>query len=96
MIRTTWTFRIPGSSSLSEGLHPYGMFTFDQSLAKLVMQKLVTYEEAIKNSASPSDFALQFRGVSGGGDGLETGADSAFGAGDQSSGGDLEIDRFGK
>jgi twitching motility protein PilT len=53
--------------AIAEGLHPYGMVTFDQSLATLVKQRLVTYEEAIKHSTSPSDFALLFRGVSGGG-----------------------------
>jgi twitching motility protein PilT len=51
--------------AISEGLHPYGMMTFDQSLATLVKQRLVTYEEAVKHSTSPSDFALLFRGVSG-------------------------------
>jgi twitching motility protein PilT len=51
--------------AISEGLHPYGMVTFDQSLASLVKQRLVTYEEAVKHSTSPSDFALLFRGVSG-------------------------------
>ena len=51
--------------AISEGLHPYGMMTFDQSLAALVKQRLVTYEEAVKHSTSPSDFALLFRGVSG-------------------------------
>ena len=30
----------------------------------LVKQRLVTYEEAVKHSTSPSDFALLFRGVS--------------------------------
>jgi len=50
--------------AITEGLHPYGMVTFDQSLAALVKQRLVTYEEAMKHSTSPSDFALLFRGVS--------------------------------
>jgi twitching motility protein PilT len=53
-------------TAISEGLHPYGMQSFDQSLAKLVKERLVTYEEAVKNSTNPSDFALLFRGVSGG------------------------------
>jgi twitching motility protein PilT len=53
-------------NAIQEGLHPYGMMTFDQSLATLVKQRLVTYEEAVKHSTSPSDFALLFRGVSGG------------------------------
>jgi twitching motility protein PilT len=52
-------------TAIQEGLHPYGMMTFDQSLAELVKQRLVTYEEAVKHSTSPSDFALLFRGVSG-------------------------------
>lgn len=52
-------------TAISEGLHPYGMTSFDQSLAALVKDQLVTYEEAIKHSSSPSDFALLFRGVSG-------------------------------
>jgi twitching motility protein PilT len=52
-------------TAISEGLHPYGMMSFDQSLAGLVKDQLVTYEEAIKHSSSPSDFALLFRGVSG-------------------------------
>jgi twitching motility protein PilT len=51
--------------AITEGLHPYGMISFDQSLASLVKQRLVTYEEAVKHSTSPSDFALLFRGVSG-------------------------------
>lgn len=51
-------------TAISEGLHPYGMTSFDQSLAALVKDQLVTYEEAIKHSSSPSDFALLFRGVS--------------------------------
>jgi twitching motility protein PilT len=54
-------------NAIQEGLHPYGMITFDQSLAALVKQRLVTYEEAVKHSSSPSDFALLFRGVSAGG-----------------------------
>jgi twitching motility protein PilT len=52
-------------NAIQEGLHPYGMMTFDQSLANLVKERLVTYEEAVKHSTSPSDFALLFRGVSG-------------------------------
>jgi twitching motility protein PilT len=51
--------------AIAQGKHPYGMMTFDQSLAELVKAKLVTYEEALRNSSSPSDFALFFRGVSG-------------------------------
>jgi twitching motility protein PilT len=55
--------------AIAQGKHPYGMMTFDQSLSELVKGKLVTYEEALRNSSSPSDFALLVRGVSGDGDG---------------------------
>jgi twitching motility protein PilT len=84
--------------AIEEGKHPYGMFSFDQSLADLVMRKLVTYDEAVKNSSSPSDFALLFRGVSGGGSGAwEPSAKNeelSPGSGHNSS--EFEIDRFGK
>ncbi|RMH44953.1 MAG: type IV pilus twitching motility protein PilT [Deltaproteobacteria bacterium] len=53
--------------AIAHGKHPYGMQTFDQCLADLVRRKLVTYETALKHSSNPSDFALLFRGVSGGG-----------------------------
>ncbi len=68
-------------NAIAEGLHPYGMVSFDQSLAALVKQRLITYEEAVKNSSSPSDFALLFRGVSGGNQqGWAPGADPKPGA----------------
>ena len=54
------------NDAMSEGEHPYGMMTFDQSLSTLVKNKLVTYDEALKASSNPADFALVFRGVSGG------------------------------
>jgi len=77
--------------AIAQGLHPYGMMTFDQSLAELVKQRLVTYEEAVKNSSSPSDFALLFRGVSGGGTGGNT-VDTPEGSAHE----EFAIDRFGK
>jgi Tfp pilus assembly ATPase PilU len=52
--------------AIMEGRHPYGMIGFDQCLCELVRQKLVTYDEAARQSSSPSDFSLIFRGVSGG------------------------------
>jgi Tfp pilus assembly ATPase PilU len=62
-------------------MHPYGMITFDQSLANLVKQRLVTYEEAVKHASSPSDFALLFRGVGANADRFAT-ADKDAGNGD--------------
>jgi twitching motility protein PilT len=87
--------------AIAEGAHPYGMITFDQSLANLVKQRLVTYEEAIKHSTSPSDFALVFRGVSGGSTQLTPGGPAGAGGGDSTSHGDhadaeFQIDRFQK
>jgi len=81
-------------NAISEGLHPYGMMTFDQSLAQLVKQRLVTYEEAVKNSTSPSDFALLFRGVSAGREaGWKPTADTNTGA---ASHAEFEIESFDK
>ncbi len=81
--------------AIAEGKHPYGMFTFDQSLAELVKQRLVTYDAALRQSSSPSDFALLFRGVSGGGSGQDS-DDWNGGAGAPESSHDLDIERFGK
>jgi len=53
--------------AIAQGKDPYGMVSFDQSLAELVQRKLVTYEEALRHATTPDDFALAFRGVSGGG-----------------------------
>lgn len=53
--------------AIAQGKDPYGMNTFDQSLAELVHRRLVTYEDALRHSTTPDDFALAFRGVSGGG-----------------------------
>src|SRR5262249_30069830 len=50
--------------AIKEGRHPYGMVSFDQSLTELVQRHLVTYEEAVRQSTNPDDFALYFRGVS--------------------------------
>ncbi len=72
--------------AIAQGKHPYGMQTFDQSLADLVKSRAITYEEALKHSSSASDFALLFRGVS----------NSADSPTEMSLGNDFEIDRFGK
>jgi twitching motility protein PilT len=81
--------------AIAEGMHPYGMVSFDQSLAALVKQKLVTYDEAVKASSSPSDFALLFRGVSGSAgkwQGSSGGGQSNLGAGNET----FEIEGFDK
>jgi twitching motility protein PilT len=40
------------------------MQTFDQSLMALLNQGLISYEEAMRQSSNPDDFALRFSGVS--------------------------------
>jgi twitching motility protein PilT len=54
-------------TAIAEGRNPYGMISFDQSLTELVQDKWVTYESALRHATNPDDFALYFRGVSGGG-----------------------------
>lgn len=51
--------------AIEESGTTYGMQTFDQSLIALVKSKQVTYEEALKMSSSPEDFAIRYAGVSG-------------------------------
>ncbi len=82
--------------AIAEGLHPYGMTSFDQSLANLVKQRLVTYEEALKNSSTPSDFALLFRGVSGGATAGWTASETKKPAGGAPTHDDFEIDGLDK
>jgi twitching motility protein PilT len=51
--------------AIGQGFVSYGMQTFDQSLMKLYTAKLITYEEAIRQSSNPDDFALKISGISG-------------------------------
>lgn len=83
-------------TAIAEGLHPYGMTSFDQSLAALVKDQLVTYEEAIKSSSSPSDFALLFRGVSGTTSSSWRGASTTSPSLGAMSHDEFEIERFDK
>jgi twitching motility protein PilT len=39
------------------------MQSFDQSLMKLYREGLVTYEEAIRNSTTPTEFELRVKGI---------------------------------
>ncbi len=92
--------------AISTGRDPYGMISFDQSLAELVRSKLVTYEVALSHSTTPDDFALVFRGVSGGGtaDAWQNEQmnkqnqipNSRAGSGAQPNAGELDIERFTK
>jgi twitching motility protein PilT len=53
------------ADAISQGHVSYGMQTFDQSLMSLLQQKLITYEEALRQATNPDDFALRVSGVSG-------------------------------
>ncbi|HXE97828.1 MAG TPA: type IV pilus twitching motility protein PilT [Dongiaceae bacterium] len=52
------------NDAISQGFVTYGMQTFDQSLMKLYSSKLITYEEALRQSSNPDDFALKISGIS--------------------------------
>lgn len=84
------------NDAIKQGKHPYGMQSFDQSLAEIVRDRKITYEEALKQSTSPSDFALLFRGVSGATENWQgqdkSGGNAETGTANQ----EFEIDRFGK
>ncbi|MBE9531601.1 MAG: type IV pilus twitching motility protein PilT [Proteobacteria bacterium] len=48
--------------AIFKGQHTYQMQTFDQSIMQLLGQQLITYEEALKQSSNPDDFALKVKG----------------------------------
>jgi twitching motility protein PilT len=54
--------------AIVKGYTTYGMQSFDQSLMSLLKKNLISYEEALKHSSNPSDFALRVRGVTSTGD----------------------------
>ncbi len=54
--------------AMRQGVSQYGMQTFDQALYYLVKRGLVSYEVALHNSTSPTDFALRFKGIESAGD----------------------------
>jgi len=56
------TKQIP--EAIAQGFTSYGMQTFDQSLMQLLTQKLISYEEALRQSSNPDDFALKISGIS--------------------------------
>src|SRR3990170_3622927 len=48
---------------IAAGTSQYGMQTFDQSLAVLCREKLISQEEALRWCSNPDDFALKMSGV---------------------------------
>ncbi len=53
--------------AMARGRETYGMQTFDQSLFDLYSNDLVSYDDALRESTNPSDFALKASGISGSG-----------------------------
>ncbi len=51
--------------AIQQGTTSYGMQTFDQSLMGLLTGHLITYEEAMRQSTNPDDFALRVSGIGG-------------------------------
>jgi twitching motility protein PilT len=49
--------------AISEGHANYHMQTFDQSLMSLLRRELITYDEALRHSSNPDDFALRVKGI---------------------------------
>jgi twitching motility protein PilT len=52
------------ASAIAQSHTTYGMQTFDQSLMSLFRQNVITYEEALRQSTNPDDFALRVSGIS--------------------------------
>jgi twitching motility protein PilT len=50
-------------SAIQEGVSQYGMQSFDQSLMRLYRQGLITLEDAVQNSTSPTEFELRIKGI---------------------------------
>jgi twitching motility protein PilT len=50
-------------SAIHEGVTQYGMQTFDQSLMKLYRDGLITLEDAVHASTSPTEFELRISGI---------------------------------
>ncbi len=84
------TKQIP--EAIAQGFVSYGMQTFDQSLMQLYTKKFITYEEAMRQSSNPDDFALKVSGISSTSD---SSWDQFVAAeGEDVEGGKLEVEKF--
>src|SRR5947199_116449 len=52
------------AQAIAQSYTTYGMQTFDQSLMQLFRSNIITYEEALRQSSNPDDFALRVSGIS--------------------------------
>ncbi len=57
------------TDAIAQGNVTYGMQTFDQALMALLRQKLINYEDALRQCTNPDDFALRVSGISATSDG---------------------------
>jgi len=55
--------------AIAKGYTTYGMQTFDQALMDLVKRKVISYDEALRQSSNPDDFKLKFSGIDSASDG---------------------------
>ncbi|MDX2479236.1 MAG: type IV pilus twitching motility protein PilT [Desulfuromusa sp.] len=55
--------------TIAKGYTTYGMQTFDQALMDLVKRKVISYDEALRQSSNPDDFKLKFSGIDSTSDG---------------------------
>jgi len=83
------TKQIP--EAIAQGFTTYGMQTFDQSLMQLLTKKLISYEEAMRQSSNPDDFALKISGISSTSD---SNWDDFTSEEAHTTGGDLVIEKF--
>ncbi len=87
--------------TIAKGYTTYGMQTFDQALMDLVGRKIISYDEALRQSSNPADFKLKFSGIDSTSDGswsdFQQGKDQERQA-DEDEGldadGQIEIERF--
>lgn len=78
--------------AIAEGHNVYGMQTFDQSLFKFYKNGIISYEDALKNSTNPADFALKVSGIDSSSDKTDTVQEGGSG---QSNGNQAQkIERF--
>jgi twitching motility protein PilT len=89
---------------IASGYTQYGMQSFDQALMMLYKKNHITYEEALRQSTRPDDFALKVKGIDGTADawselekmqGDQKGESQAPAAEDTGGDGEeLKLDRF--
>ena len=78
--------------AIAQGYVAYGMQTFDQSLMKLLTSGMISYDEALRQSSNPDDFALKMSGVSSTSDASWEGFENKGNAEEESQ--SFELERY--